>query len=306
VAASTGAINADLQNYKTTVQLSTAGIAAALANVVTSTGAIQASLNNVIASTGVIQTSLNNVIASTGAFQTSLNNVVISTGVIAADLAAEVAARALADSAIGLATATLRTDLNAISTAGFTAVGLATATLRTDLNAVAASTAPLANAANWNTAYGWGDHAEAGYAALSATQPFTGQNTFSNPGNVFYGDGSHLTGVSTGTVVEVYANNGTLGIGTAFYSFTTRVDITIHRLTATIYESGSAGSSIFRCGSAVDFVDVAVSGTDIIGQRVTVLTTKNIAKNTEVLCKIQESTQEDTPTVALSLQYSPS
>lgn len=86
------------------------------------------------------------------------------------------------------------------------AVGAATATLRTDLSALAASTAPLASYANWNTAYGWGNHALAGYetvtahdtdlasyettaahdaslaayAALAATQTFSGMNTFAS------------------------------------------------------------------------------------------------------------------------------
>ncbi|MFA6434209.1 MAG: hypothetical protein WCW52_05890, partial [Elusimicrobiales bacterium] len=45
VASSTGAINSDLQNYKTAVQLSTAGLAAALDNIITSTGLIQTALD---------------------------------------------------------------------------------------------------------------------------------------------------------------------------------------------------------------------------------------------------------------------
>lgn len=34
------------------------------------------------------------------------------------------------------------------------------------------------NVNNWNTAYGWGNHAEAGYAELSGIQTFTGLKTF--------------------------------------------------------------------------------------------------------------------------------
>ncbi|MEI7529901.1 MAG: hypothetical protein WCK76_13280 [Elusimicrobiota bacterium] len=120
------------------------------------------------------------------------------------------------------------------------------------------------------------------------------------------GDGSRLTGVlSTNTVVELYANNGTLGVGTPFYAFVPGTDITLQKLAATVYINGSEGASVFRCGSAADFVDVVVSGSDEVGQKAVTVSSKRISRNTEVSCKMQSSTQEDTPTVALSLQYSP-
>ena len=36
------------------------------------------------------------------------------------------------------------------------------------------------NSANWNTTYGWGDHASAGYGILSADNTWTGNNAFTN------------------------------------------------------------------------------------------------------------------------------
>ena len=121
----------------------------------------------------------------------------------------------------------------------------------------------------------------------------------------YYGDGSHLTGViSTTIVIETTANNGTLGVGTAFYAFTAGMPLTLHKLTATIYNNGSAGTSIFRCGSAADYIEVPISGTNSIGERVSTTMEKIIAKNTEVICLMTTSTQEETPTAVLSLQYS--
>ena len=46
-----------------------------------------------------------------------------------------------------------------------TSIGIATASLRTDLSVLATSTGPLVSYTNWNTAYGWGDHSAAGYAS---------------------------------------------------------------------------------------------------------------------------------------------
>jgi hypothetical protein len=94
--------------------------------------------------------------------------------------------------------------LSNVNAPSLAAVGAATATLRTDLAALAASTGPLTSYPNWNTAYGWGNHAAEGYAtggdltaalasyettaaheaslaayaALAATQTFSGVNTF--------------------------------------------------------------------------------------------------------------------------------
>ncbi|MDD2805937.1 MAG: hypothetical protein PHV33_10310 [Elusimicrobiales bacterium] len=84
--------------------------------------------------------------------------------------------------------------LTGVNSSAFSSVGAATATLRTDLNAVITSTQPLGNSGNWDTAYGWGNHAAAGYAAsaslngvIASTQPLV------NSGNwdTAYGWGDH-------------------------------------------------------------------------------------------------------------------
>ena len=40
-------------------------------------------------------------------------------------------------------------------------------------------------------------------ASLTATQTISGVNTLSNPSNVFYGDGSHLTNLASGSISTV-------------------------------------------------------------------------------------------------------
>ena len=78
---------------------------------------------------------------------------------------------------------------------------------------------------NWNAAYGWGNHAAAGYAtttqvntalasyaALSATQTFTGVNTFSSTAAFTSQSGSQPgVTISSGLVVSA----GSVGVGTA-------------------------------------------------------------------------------------------
>ncbi|MCX5792202.1 MAG: hypothetical protein NTY45_08320 [Elusimicrobia bacterium] len=210
-------------------------------------------------------------------------------------ITAKLAGYAVTDAKVLLSTAAIssgkfgddRVAITTTAVAGLGALALANAEADPLFSAHISSGIQAGDIARWNAAHGWGDHAQAGYLKVN-------------------GDGSQLTGVlSTNTVVEIAANNGTLGVGVPFYAFTPATNITLRKLTATIHVSGSAGSSTFRCGSDTDFVDVVVSGSDSIGQRVIAVSSKEITKNTEVSCKMQTSTQEDTPTVVVSLQYSP-
>ncbi|HCC47696.1 MAG TPA: hypothetical protein DEQ38_06215 [Elusimicrobia bacterium] len=111
--------------------------------------------------------------------------------------------------------------------AGGSAVGTATATLRTDLAAVALSTGPLADYASWNTAFGWGNHATVGYetaaahtasleayATLASTQSLSGSNSFTSASATVPG-----VTISSGLVVAA----GRVGIGTASPSATLEV-----------------------------------------------------------------------------------
>lgn len=110
---------------------------------------------------------------------------------------------------------------------------------------------------------------------------------------------------SSNTVIEISATNGTLGAGTTFYAFTAGTNLQLHKLTATVYEPGTTGTSTFRCGSQANYLDVAVLGSDTIGQRNTTTTEKMIVSGTEVVCLIYSSAADITPTAYLSLQYSP-
>ena len=113
------------------------------------------------------------------------------------------------------------------------------------------------------------------------------------------------SGASTSTMIEAYANNGTLGAGTTFYGFTAPMNLTLHKLTATIYENGSTGSSVFSCGSTTNHIDLTINGSDNIGERKSVSIDKTITAGTEIICILKNTTQNDTPTVSLALQYSP-
>ncbi len=137
-------------------------------------GALTSQVDNVAASTGTLTVNLAAVVLSTAPLAGYLNwntaygwgnhasagygsaatlsSVITSTGTIAANLSAETAARSGADSALST-----RVDNVAASTGTLTA-GLAS---------VALSTGPLASYANWNTAYGWGNHALAGYSSAA-------------------------------------------------------------------------------------------------------------------------------------------
>jgi len=64
----------------------------------------------------------------------------------------------------------------------------------------------------WNAAYGWGDHAAAGYASKSANQTISGANTFSSAAT-FTQQNAVLPGVSISSGLIVAA--GSLGVGTA-------------------------------------------------------------------------------------------
>ncbi|MCX5785343.1 MAG: fibrinogen-like YCDxxxxGGGW domain-containing protein [Elusimicrobia bacterium] len=197
-----------------------------------------------------------NLPALNGSALTNINSqqfsaVAADTTTIAGNLAAEITSRVNADSSlssrfntvaadtatlnsqlaakairadVAAATATIAGNLSAETTArssGDAAISVATGTLRTDLNAVTASTAPLANAANWNTAYGWGNHALAGYAngsavgistaalrtdlnaVIASTAPLANVANW----NTAYGWGNHA--------LAGYANSSAVGIATA-------------------------------------------------------------------------------------------
>lgn len=167
---------------------------------------------------------LNNVAASTGTLTMSLAAVVLSTGTIAANLSTETSARSGADSAltvqvnsVAASTGTLTSNLAAVAlstgsiVAQVNSVAASTGTLTVNLSAVALSTGPLANSGNWNTAFGWGDHAAAGYSVLGASQAFTGSPVFAST-VAFTALNESLPGVTVSSGLVVAA--GLVGLGT--------------------------------------------------------------------------------------------
>ena len=99
-------------------------------------------------------------------------------------------------------------------------LGVTTGTLRTDLMAVILSTGPLSNSSNWDTAYGWGNHAVVGY--------ITSASLTTETNNRIAGDS--VIGVTTATLrtdLTAETNNriaGDSAIGVA--TGTLRTDLT--------------------------------------------------------------------------------
>ena len=70
-------------------------------------------------------------------------------------------------------------------------------------------TSTTLNISDWNTAYGWGNHADAGYAKLDCTnQPFTGNISFSSTADRTI---SVASSSSTGKYLAISSGNGATG-----------------------------------------------------------------------------------------------
>lgn len=218
-----------------------------------STGTIKASLDAVILSTAPLKDYANwNTAYGWGnhavAGYANATAVASATGTLTTNLANEVTNRTNADLAIGLTTGTLRTDLTSETTNrvnGDLAIGVATGTLRADLDAVILTTGPLANYANWDTAYSWGDHSLVGYLTAETDPVFIGHEAFNitptstTQWNTAYGWGDHsvagyadraAVALATGTLTTDLANevlargNSDLAIGLTTGTLRTDVD----------------------------------------------------------------------------------
>ncbi|HNW44554.1 MAG TPA: hypothetical protein PKI19_08615 [Elusimicrobiales bacterium] len=172
---------------------------AIIAAISESTSAIRANLESVIVSTGELAGGLaaetGSRAAADSALSAQLGTVAVDTAAIAGSLAVEISSRVIADdvladrlNAVAVATDTLAglvalkavhaeviaatTTLAGSLAAEISARAAADSGLAAQLNSLAASTAPLANAASWDTAYAWGNHAAAGYASLESVAAF--------------------------------------------------------------------------------------------------------------------------------------
>lgn len=163
MAISSGIINADLQAYKLTVQASTAALAV-------STGAIDADLQ---AYKLTVQASTTALAVSTGTFvkrsgdimegSLNLNGYSIS-GAHYSGYGAQ-----LSQGILLYTTDAWINSASSITAVNFFGDASAMVGISSPTSAMAISTEPLKDYANWNTAYGWGDHPIKSTAAIVAS-----------------------------------------------------------------------------------------------------------------------------------------
>ena len=83
---------------------------------------------------------------------------------------------------------------------------------------------PQASVDNWNEAYSWGDHAQAGYVTLAGSQTITGEKTFTgnllaNQIQITGGNGSQgtITWNSDEETLDIVQNGAILQVGQEIY-----------------------------------------------------------------------------------------
>lgn len=101
----------------------------------------------------------------------------------------------------------------------------------------------------------------------------------------------------------VYGSNFTLGQGATFYAFVAVDTITLVGLTTTLIVQGSTGQTTWRCGDGTNNLYTVTTSTMTVGSRSTASGNVDINKNTEVTCLIESTTQNETPTGAVILQF---
>ena len=131
----------------------------------------------------------------------------------------------------------LFTDTNttySVGDGGLTQINFTTA-LNTKLAGIAASAnnyvLPFTNnSTNWNTAYGWGNHASAGYDVLTATATLSGLKTFTNAAGIKYSGAAAsplwLDRSGTNVNIRLSSSSGTTYVGQGLSSGTLRVGTT--------------------------------------------------------------------------------
>lgn len=161
-----------------------------------------------------------------------------------------------------------------------------------NINAGTLNEARLANAANWNTAYGWGNHASAGYVTGPGSSTANGIPKFSGTGGktlidsgvVIDGSGNVGIGVSPSAKLDV---NGTLNIRDAnevrfsdadssnYVGFKAPSSVTSNKIFSLPNGDGSSGQFLKTDGSGalgwgsvssigyIQIVDEEAQGTDV-------------------------------------------
>ena len=108
--------------------------------------------------------------------------------------------------------------------------------------------------ANWNTAYGWGDHASAGYASVTSTEDISraagGYWSFKSSGNL-------TASAGTASALQVYADNGNDAFMTFHVGGDFATNLGLDRSTNRLgYGGWSAGSTFYKFWSTEDFASI--------------------------------------------------
>ena len=159
-----------------------------------------------------------------------------------------------------------------VNSGEFSAVSTATSSLRTDLSALAVSTGPLTGYANWNTAYGWGDHGAAGYAAaasLNGIAASTGTLTVNLAAVAF------STGAITIQVNNVAASTGTITVNLAAVALSTG-PLTGYPNWNTAFGWGNHGAAGYAAAASLNGI-AASTGTITVSLAAVALSTGAIA-----------------------------
>lgn len=131
-------------------------------------------------------------------------------------------------------------------------------------------------------------------------------------GTSYFSDSIYTADSSRSIQERISANNiksktiytGTLGVGTPFYSFIAPYDMTISTISLTLQTAGSAGNTSWKCSNgAGSDIFLVTDGSYVEGSLISNYAPVDIAKNDQVNCLIDTTTQIYTPTGILEIIY---
>lgn len=145
--------------------------------------------------------------------------------------------------------------------------------VQADLTALALSTGPLVRYPNWDTAYGWGNHAVAGYLTVESDPIFTAHvsngitSTNISNWNTAYGWGNHASG---GYASQVSLNATNVSTGTIAADVLTKVSKTGDTITGSLVVSADMTANMYY-GNGSNLTGLVASGGmfDLVGGNIT-------------------------------------